>query len=33
MASDEKQELLIQKLLKPKDHQGNDLKFQTPEAM
>jgi len=32
MASDEKQELLFQKLLKPKDHQGNDLKFQTPEA-
>jgi hypothetical protein len=32
MSADEKQEAQFQKLLKPKDPQGNDLKFQSPEA-
>ena len=32
MSSDEKQEAQFQKLLSPKDPEGNDLKFQSPEA-
>jgi hypothetical protein len=32
LSPDEKQEAQFQKLLKPKDPQGNDLKFQSPEA-
>jgi hypothetical protein len=32
MSADEKQEAQFQKLLTPKDHEGNDLKFQSPEA-
>ena len=32
MSPDEKQEAQFQKLLRPKDHEGNDLKFQSPEA-
>jgi hypothetical protein len=32
MSPDEKQEAQFQKLLAPKDPQGNDLKFQSPEA-
>ena len=32
MTADEKQEAQFQKLLRPKDHEGNDLKFQSPQA-
>jgi uroporphyrinogen-III decarboxylase len=32
MSADEKQEAQFQKLLAPKDHEGNDLVFQSPEA-
>jgi hypothetical protein len=32
MTADEKQEAQFQKLLRPKDHEGNDFKFQSPEA-
>jgi len=32
MSPDEKQEAQFQKLLAPKDPEGNDLKFQSPEA-
>jgi hypothetical protein len=32
MSADEKQEAQFQKLLTPKDHEGNDLKFQSPQA-
>ncbi len=32
MSSDEKQEAQFQKLLTPKDPEGNDLKFRSPEA-
>ncbi len=32
MSPDEKQEAQFQKLLTPKDPEGNDLKFQSPEA-
>jgi hypothetical protein len=32
MSADEQQEAQFQKLLTPKDHEGNDLKFQSPEA-
>jgi hypothetical protein len=32
MTADEKQEAQFQKLLRPKDHEGNDLKFQSIEA-
>jgi hypothetical protein len=32
MTADEKQEAQFQKLLRPKDHEGNDLKFQSKEA-
>jgi uroporphyrinogen-III decarboxylase len=32
MSSDEKQDAQFQKLLAPKDPEGNDLKFQSPEA-
>jgi hypothetical protein len=32
MSADEKQEAQFQRLLVPKDHEGNDLKFQSPEA-
>jgi len=32
MSSDEKQEAQFQKLLTPKDPEGNDLQFQSPEA-
>ncbi len=32
MSADEKQEAAFQKLLAPKDHEGNDLKFQSAEA-
>jgi hypothetical protein len=32
MSADEKQEAQFQKLLTPKDPQGNDLQFQSPEA-
>ena len=32
MSADEKQEAQFQKLLRPKDPTGNDLKFQSPEA-
>jgi hypothetical protein len=32
MSADEKQEAQFQKLLRPKDHEGNDLKFQSKEA-
>ena len=32
MTADEKQEAQFQKLLRPKDHEGNDLKFQSMEA-
>jgi hypothetical protein len=32
MSPDEKQEAQFQKLLAPKDPEGNDLQFQTPEA-
>jgi hypothetical protein len=32
MSADEKQEVQFQKLLVPKDPEGNDLKFQSPEA-
>ncbi len=32
MSADEKQEAQFKKLLTPKDHEGNDLKFQSPEA-
>jgi hypothetical protein len=32
MSSDEKQEALFDKWMSPKDAQGNDLKFQSPEA-
>jgi len=32
MSPDEKQESQFQKLLTPKDHEGNDLEFQSPEA-
>jgi len=32
MSSDEKQEAQFQKLLAPKDPEGNDLQFQSPEA-
>jgi hypothetical protein len=30
MSADEKQEAQFQKLLSPKDHEGNDLQFQSP---
>jgi hypothetical protein len=32
MSSDEKQEAQFQKLLSPKDHEGNILRFQSPQA-
>ncbi len=32
MSSDEKQEVQFQRLLAPKDPEGNDLRFQSPEA-
>ena len=32
MSADEKQEVAFQKLLSPKDPEGNDLKFHSPEA-
>jgi hypothetical protein len=32
MSADEKQEVQFQKLLSPKDPEGNDLRFQSPEA-
>jgi hypothetical protein len=32
MSADEKQEVQFQKLLSPKDHEGSDLQFQSPEA-
>jgi Uroporphyrinogen decarboxylase (URO-D) len=32
MSADEKQEATFQKLLSPKDPEGNDLKFKSPEA-
>ena len=32
MTADEKQEVQFQKLLSPKDPEGNDLKFQSKEA-
>jgi uroporphyrinogen-III decarboxylase len=32
MSADEKQEVAFQKQLSPKDPEGNDLKFQSPEA-
>lgn len=32
MSADEKQEAMFQKLLSPKDPEGNDLAFQSPEA-
>lgn len=32
MTADEKQEAQFQKLLTPKDHEGKDLKFQSPQA-
>ncbi len=32
MSADEKQEVAFQKLLAPKDPEGNDLQFQSPEA-
>jgi hypothetical protein len=32
MSPDEKQEMQFQKLLTPKDHEGNDLRFRSPEA-
>src|SRR4030042_4305567 len=32
MSPEEKQEALFQTWLSPKDHQGNDLKFQSPQA-
>lgn len=32
MSADEKQAVVFQKLLSPKDPEGNDLKFQSPEA-
>jgi uncharacterized protein YaaR (DUF327 family) len=32
MSADEKQEAQFQKLLSPKDHEGNDLRFKSPEA-
>jgi hypothetical protein len=32
MTSDEKQEALFQKWMSPKDPQGNDIKFQSPQA-
>lgn len=32
MSADEKQEDLFQRWLSPKDHDGNDLKFKSPEA-
>ena len=32
MSSDEKQEALFQRWMSPKDPQGNDLKFQSPQA-
>ena len=32
MSSDEKQEALFHRWLSPKDPQGNDLKFQSPQA-
>ncbi|MBA7632143.1 hypothetical protein ES703_39686 [subsurface metagenome] len=32
MSSDEKQEAFFQRWLSPKDHEGNDLKFQSPQA-
>ena len=32
MSAEEKQEAQFQKLLNPKDPQGNALKFQSPEA-
>jgi uroporphyrinogen-III decarboxylase len=32
MSADEKQEVQFQKLLSPKDPEGNDLQFQSPEA-
>jgi hypothetical protein len=32
MTADEKQEVAFQKLLSPKDPQGNDLAFQSPET-
>jgi uroporphyrinogen-III decarboxylase len=32
MSADEKQEAQFQKLLAPKNHEGNDLAFQSPEA-
>ena len=32
LSPDEKQEAQFQKLLAPKDPEGNDLKFQSPEA-
>ena len=32
MSSDEKQEALFARWMSPKDSQGNDLKFQSPQA-
>jgi len=32
MTADEKQEAQFQKLLRPKDHEGNDLRFQSPQT-
>jgi hypothetical protein len=32
MSADEKQEAQFQKLLSPKDHEGKELKFQSPQA-
>ncbi|MDH4269954.1 MAG: uroporphyrinogen decarboxylase, partial [Dehalococcoidia bacterium] len=32
MSSDEKQEELFARWISPKDPQGNDLKFQSPQA-
>jgi hypothetical protein len=32
LSPDEKQEALFQRWLSPKDPQGNDLKFQSPQA-
>ena len=32
MSADEKQEAQLQKLLTPKDPEGNDIKFQSKEA-
>ena len=32
MSSDEKQEAFFARWMTPKDHEGNDLKFQSPQA-